>query len=112
MARGTPAFAPSRACDPGPIAAQHDRQQDNSGWNCPVGGYHMPAPHESTRSRIDPEEAERMKTHRLAAGITLAAAALAAAQGVASADDPQLPRNGVIPPGTYHIIRHPSNAHR
>ena len=50
-----------------------------------------------------------MKFGRIAAGIALAAAALTMAPAVASADDPQFPRNGVIPPGTYHITRHPSN---
>lgn len=50
-----------------------------------------------------------MKFGRIAAGIALAAAALTTVPAVASADDPEFPRNGVIPPGTYHIIRHPSN---
>ncbi|MBF6211122.1 hypothetical protein IU433_06190 [Nocardia puris] len=42
-------------------------------------------------------------------GIALAAAALSVAPAVATADDPEFPRNGVIPPGNYHIVRHPSN---
>ncbi|MGN2640963.1 hypothetical protein ACWEKT_14640 [Nocardia takedensis] len=43
----------------------------------------------------------------LAAG--LAALTLGALPAVASADDPEFPRNGVIPPGTYQITPHPAN---
>ncbi|VFA96482.1 hypothetical protein [Nocardia cyriacigeorgica] len=50
-----------------------------------------------------------MKPRHLVAGAALAAAALGLAPAVASAQDPEFPRNGVIPPGTYHVIRHPSN---
>ncbi|MFE3444201.1 hypothetical protein ACFXNW_14315 [Nocardia sp. NPDC059180] len=50
-----------------------------------------------------------MRLRHIVAGAALAAAALCAAPAVASADDPEFPRNGVIPPGTYHVIRHPSN---
>jgi hypothetical protein len=50
-----------------------------------------------------------MKFGKIAAGFALAAAAISVAPAVASADDPEFPRNGVIPPGTYHIGRGPSN---
>ncbi|NEW40061.1 hypothetical protein GV794_19105 [Nocardia cyriacigeorgica] len=50
-----------------------------------------------------------MKLRHSVAAVALAAAALCAAPAVASADDPEFPRNGVIPPGTYHVVRHPSN---
>ncbi|MFI9505462.1 hypothetical protein [Nocardia sp. NPDC052566] len=46
---------------------------------------------------------------RVVAGVVLAAAAVAVVPGVASADDPEFPRNGVVPPGTYRITRNPSN---
>ncbi|MEW1736961.1 hypothetical protein ACWEPH_24520 [Nocardia beijingensis] len=50
-----------------------------------------------------------MKFSKIVAGFALAAAAVSIAPAVASADDPEFPRNGVIPPGTYHIGRGPSN---
>ncbi|MEU2087867.1 hypothetical protein [Nocardia beijingensis] len=50
-----------------------------------------------------------MKFGKIVAGFALAAAAVSIAPAVASADDPEFPRNGVIPPGTYHIGRGPSN---
>ncbi|WP_345494672.1 hypothetical protein [Nocardia callitridis] len=43
------------------------------------------------------------------AALALAATALGLAPAVASADDPEFPRNGIIPPGTYLISRNPSN---
>ena len=43
------------------------------------------------------------------AGAVLTAAAVCAAPAIASADDPEFPRNGVIPVGDYHITRHASN---
>lgn len=45
----------------------------------------------------------------IAAGVAVAAATIALAPSVASADDPEFPRNGVVPAGNYHITRHPSN---
>ncbi|UAK35037.1 hypothetical protein K8O92_15150 [Nocardia asteroides] len=50
-----------------------------------------------------------MKFGKIAVGAALAAAAVSVAPAVASADDPEFPRNGVIPAGTYHIGRGPSN---
>lgn len=46
---------------------------------------------------------------RVAAGAALTAAALCAVPATASADDPNVPRNGVLPAGTYHITQHPAN---
>ncbi|WP_227997597.1 hypothetical protein [Nocardia australiensis] len=50
-----------------------------------------------------------MKLGIFAAGITLAAAAISVVPAVASADAPEFPRNGIIPPGTYQVSRSPSN---
>lgn len=50
-----------------------------------------------------------MKISTAGASIMLAAAAAIAVPGVASADDPEFPRNGVIPAGDYRISRNPSN---
>lgn len=49
-----------------------------------------------------------MKLRAVVAGIALAAATVSTAPAVASAD-PEFPRNGIIPPGFYHITQHPSN---
>ncbi|BAD60466.1 hypothetical protein NFA_56140 [Nocardia farcinica IFM 10152] len=50
-----------------------------------------------------------MTLRRLAATVALIGAALCAAPAVAHADDPEFPRNGVIPAGDYRIGRGPSN---
>ncbi len=50
-----------------------------------------------------------MLMRHIAAGAALVVAALCAVPTAASADDPEFPRNGVIPGGTYHITRHPAN---
>ncbi|WP_024806070.1 hypothetical protein [Nocardia sp. BMG51109] len=50
-----------------------------------------------------------MNIRHLAAAAALAAAVVGAIPATAAADDPEFPRNGVIPPGTYHIGRGPSN---
>ncbi|MBF6329020.1 hypothetical protein [Nocardia transvalensis] len=50
-----------------------------------------------------------MKLRSVVGGLVLAAAAVSAVPAVAAADDPEFPRNGIVPPGTYHIMRHPSN---
>lgn len=45
----------------------------------------------------------------IAAGVAVAAATIALSPNVASADDPEFPRNGIVPAGNYHITRHPAN---
>ncbi|MFI7193292.1 hypothetical protein ACIBQ0_26470 [Nocardia nova] len=50
-----------------------------------------------------------MNVRRAAAGAALAAATLSAVPAAASADDPEVPRNGILPGGTYHITQHPDN---
>ncbi|WP_227979808.1 hypothetical protein [Nocardia spumae] len=52
--------------------------------------------------------ARSVNIRRTAAGAALAAA-VCALPATALADDPEFPRDGVIPSGTYHIVRHPSN---
>lgn len=46
-----------------------------------------------------------MQIRSLAASVALAAAALCALPAAAHADDPEFPRNGIVPPGTYQITR-------
>ncbi|WP_062995771.1 hypothetical protein [Nocardia mikamii] len=50
-----------------------------------------------------------MNVRRAAAGAALAAATLSVVPAAASADDPEFPRDGIIPAGTYHITQHPDN---
>ncbi|WP_040800083.1 hypothetical protein [Nocardia higoensis] len=50
-----------------------------------------------------------MTLRSLAAGAALAAAALCALPAAAHADDPEFPRNGIVPPGAYHIPRGAAN---
>ncbi|MEV6321047.1 hypothetical protein AB0M45_07580 [Nocardia sp. NPDC051787] len=50
-----------------------------------------------------------MKLRKVAAGIALAAAAISMTPAVASAEDPEFPRNGIVPAGTYQISRNPAN---
>lgn len=50
-----------------------------------------------------------MNVRRAAAGAALAAATLSAVPAAAFADDPGVPRNGILPAGTYHITQHPDN---
>lgn len=50
-----------------------------------------------------------MKLRALAAGAAIAATAALAVPGIASADDPEFPRVGVMYPGAYHLTQHPSN---
>lgn len=50
-----------------------------------------------------------MNVRRAAAGAALAAATLSAVPAAAFADDLGVPRNGILPAGTYHITQHPDN---
>lgn len=50
-----------------------------------------------------------MKLRTAAVGVALAAIGALATPGIASADDPEFPRVGVMYPGVYHVTQHPSN---